>query len=105
VTILNEKGKAHKLKFCSKDEKQQWMTAFRDVMGPAPGEMALKDERKVGSMLLHGMIEDSLGKITNVVENDPVIGKNMELVKEVTMLNGLIGQMGKFLSILSHSDQ
>jgi hypothetical protein len=74
-------------------------------MGDQPGQIALKNERKQGSILLHNMIEDTLGKISRIVNEDPVIGKNITLVREVTMLEGLVGQMGKFLNVIDLSGE
>ncbi len=51
------------------------------------------------------MIEDTLGKISRIVNEDPVIGKNITLVREVTMLEGLVGQMGKFLNVIDLSGE
>ena len=47
------------------------------------------------------MIEDSLNKVHRICNDDPVIGKNMVLVREVTMLQSLVGQMSKFMNILN----
>lgn len=48
---------------------------------------------KESGVLLGSMIEDSIKWIQDIIDKDPVIGKNLTLVKEVEMLTALTAKL------------
>lgn len=94
---MNENTYQLKIQFSSSEEKDKWISAFKEVGHGTNLKDPVGEEKQKGVHLVSSLLEKSIDKLKMLVSKDRAIQKNKEVMAEITMLTSLIDKMNSFI--------